>query len=175
MLHLFDNRKIRKNVEEHGCAFVTGEDGPPYAYTVGLWESLSAPELVVYGLTKHDAKNVIAFGLQELKEGRLILSDGVRSSGVVEKVDCIWRKVDPSQLNSWRFGSWYRYRHHRTGRYDGLEMYQLVWPDEKGLFPWEPGCNPLARLDQRPLYLPEDPDDPDKWAAEIAQEMGYPG
>ncbi len=178
MFRFFYERKVLKSIEKSGLALVFddgGEDHPPYAYTTGLWDSAGSPELVVFGLGKDLASGVFARAFDEMKSGALVLSDGARWSGVIANFDCKWRRVHPTQLTTERFGTALWYRHHRSGRYDDLNMYQLVWPDTAGRFPWDEGCSVEARMDQMPAYLPRDEDNPNAWWETIAREVGYPG
>jgi hypothetical protein len=49
---------------------------------------------------------------------------------------------------------------------DGFEAVQMFWPDGKGPFPWDEGCDPrYALLQQRPFDTGRDPQMPETFRA----------
>jgi hypothetical protein len=93
----------------------------------------------------------------------------------------VWRNVDPSQVES-RVG-WFTLAKMRRlavkGEMFGLEVFQLVLADEKGILPWEAGYNESIRFRQPALYLQatdygkEPLSPPEEEALRLADERGW--
>jgi hypothetical protein len=151
-------RTMLRTVAEHGwqCTKVFDPDGnqPDLAYSVGLWESICAPELIVFGLDIDLMHEMLWVIYRRLKSG-VLLSDGARWPGVLEGFECVSRPVHPSQLKIEYFNSALWYREYQTGD-RMLQAYQIFWPGaENGLFPWEAGAETVREL-QPLLYLPNE-------------------
>lgn len=139
------------------CTMVgAGNAGEPaFAYTIGLWETHATPELIVFGLDLSLMHGMLDRTVWQLEKGAK-LSDGARWSDLIRDFDCVSRPVHRTQLVREYFNSALWYRSYRTGD-ELIEAYQLFWPGKlQGLFPWEPGCDPLVRECQPQLYLPRE-------------------
>jgi hypothetical protein len=152
-------QSIIDNVARYGwqCTKVFDPDGtePGFAYSIGFWETLCAPELIMFGLDVEMMHELLWLMYHQLKEGAQ-LADGARWPGLLEGFDCISRPVHPSQLKIDYFNSALWYRHHRTGS-EALHAYQIFWPSAvDGLFPWEAGADAGVRDAQPLLYLPDE-------------------
>jgi hypothetical protein len=148
-------RELIRNVAEFGwqCLSVgAGDDEPGFSYTIGLWETFGAPELIVFGLDSGLMYEMLACMVDALRRGARV-DEGARWP-LLRNHDCISRRVHPSQINRDHFNSALWYRRHR-GEAPPLEAYQLFWPGvEDGLFPWEAGCSARVRELQPRLDLP---------------------
>jgi hypothetical protein len=150
--------RIVDNVREHGwyCVAVFGEtEGSEFAYSVGFWETLRVPELIILGLPVKLMHSMLWSAFRQIKAQKILVADGVRWPDLIEGFDCISRPVHPTQVSREKFNSALWYRRYRTGLDEDLEAFQLFWPGAKdGLFPWEVGCSDLVREYQQQLYLP---------------------
>ena len=149
-------RDIIDHVETDGwhCNIVGGGDAgePGFAYTVGLWETLATPELIVFGLEPMLMYDMLAGMIARLKTGEPLV-DGARIGGLLSDFDCIARAVHPTQVRIDYLNSAMWYRGYRTGK-EAAEAWQIFWPGvETGLFPWESGVEPAVRDSQPLLYL----------------------
>ena len=129
------------------------EDGrhPNYMHSIGFWESVDQPEVIVFGL-RNDLMAVILTQLHGQCADGLIMADGTRVSNLVEGFDCVLRLIDDPQIVHDQFGwaVWYRALRQRKPM---TEAYQVVWPGaQQGLFPWEPGCDQYVKDYQPALY-----------------------
>jgi hypothetical protein len=121
------------------------EDGPAFAYTVGLGHRAGHPELAMTGLPvtlMHHALNLVAdrvvmSGLR-LRPGDVIetalpnapvVVDAVSNVGL-ESIGCV--------------SEWF-HRH-------PVEVLQLVWPTTSGVFGWQPGAPPELDALQPPAW-----------------------
>lgn len=127
---------------------------PNWAYTVGFWESVQAPEVIVFDVTVEAAASLLWSAYSDLKSGELTLRDGQAWEGF-EGFLSVWRRVHPSRIddtdNWFALARWYRGK--KTRRED-LQALQLVLPDAAGAFPWEPAYDERLRHLQPALYLP---------------------
>jgi len=136
-------RAIVDNVAEHGwhCSHVFDPDQvhPDFSCTVGLWETLCVPELIIVGLSGKLMHSMLWEMYRQLKAGAQ-LADGARWSGLIGGFDCVSRPVHPTQIKTDYFNSTRWYHRLRTGS-ETLEAFQIFWPGaHQGLFPWEAGC-----------------------------------
>jgi hypothetical protein len=123
-----------------------GDDGAPFAYTIGLTER-GSPELVISGLdtgTMHALLNDLAGRVFDRAER---FSDGQRISDLLNGYDAA--VIDGALTEElWPGTAVVRY-----GR-NAVRLQQIVWPDREGRFPWEPGY--ALASDVQPLLARED-------------------
>lgn len=153
-------QRIIDDISEHGWFCVSvfdGKESPDFSYSVGFWETLESPELVVYGLPLKLMHSMLWSAFRQIQSRKLKIGDGVRWSGLIEGFDCISRPVHRSQICRDTLNSALWYRRHRKGSDHDLSAYQLFWPGKlDGLFPWESGCSDIVRESQPLLYLPRE-------------------
>lgn len=148
-------QKMVDSIAEHGwyaISVLADDKGPGFTYSVGFWEALNAPDVIIFGLPSKLMHNMLWEVFRQVRDGRA-MTDGARWSGLIEGFDCISRPVHNSQIpNHMLSSSWYK--EYRTGSED-IDAYQMFWPGKNdGLFPWEPGCAEIVRDSQPALYLP---------------------
>jgi len=151
-----EDQRIVDDVEEfgfHSLGVLNDGDHPEFCYSVGFWETLRSPEVIVFGLPL-DLMHRMLWGMfRQIKAGKT-LSDGARWSDLIEGYDCISRPVHSSQFTLY-IGSALWYRRLRAGNSQGLRAYQLFWPSKnQELYPWQDGCDQNVRDRQPALYLP---------------------
>jgi hypothetical protein len=111
----------------------------PFVHTIGLPAHIGHPELVMCGLRSYEtmigviASVVDLLGTSARLEGRVV---GALRQEVPVWVASVPRETVEEQL-SW--ACWWREEHH-----DGepATAKQIIIPGPRGLFPWEPGCEP---------------------------------
>lgn len=108
---------------------------PAFCYTVGL-AAKGLPEVIVFGLPQKTAHHF----LNHL--GRLFTSSGVPPLDT--NLDDLAEGL-PSQLVAVPRGEADRYMFATKRRYPDYTAVQLVWPDAKSLFPWDPGFDDALR------------------------------
>lgn len=145
-------------IAEHGffSMHVLAEaDFPGFTYSIGFWESVSAPEFLIYGLPRSLMHNMLWELYRQIKGG-LRIEDGARVGDMLEGFDCIIRPIHPSHLRK-HVGSALWYRRLKQGDDKELRAWQVFWPGtQQGLFPWEAGCVEEVRQLQPLLYLPDE-------------------
>jgi hypothetical protein len=153
-----DDQRIVDCIAQHGFysqGVFGGGDEPEFRYSVGFWETLASPEVIICGLPLDLMHNMLWEMFRQIKAGRT-LSDGARWSDLIDDFDCISRPVHPTQIRE-HFGFALWYRHFRTGSVEGLAAYQVFWPGKlEGLYPWQENCAQVVRDSQPALYLPRE-------------------
>ncbi|GID54851.1 hypothetical protein Aco03nite_032550 [Actinoplanes couchii] len=118
-----------------------------FAYTLGLWHSFRLPELVMFGLDGGHMQDLLNTGVAHLREhGRP--EPETPFAGVLDGFETQLRPVD----ESWRdalFGT-----AHQFYRGWPVPVWQLVWPDAHGLWPWHDGATVSSRTRQAFAWLP---------------------
>ena len=152
-------QRIIDDVAKYGwyCVGVFDDEGvePNFAYSVGLWETLKVPELIVFGLPIELMHSMLWIAFRQIKSGKVKVTDGVRWCGLIEGFDCVSRPVHRSQIRREVFNSAMWYRRHRAGSRCRIKAYQLFWPGKSNaLYPWDRGCAKIVRASQPQLYLP---------------------
>lgn len=117
-------------------------DGPPFAYTVGLF-GIGHPELLVFGLPPHTAAGLLnAFGErirrgEDLVPGQLITLPGDHHRFVVEEVP------NPGEI-VFAANDFYQRPDEAS-----VPVLQLTYDDGGGIFPWDDGY-PAPQMQPRP-------------------------
>jgi hypothetical protein len=132
-------KRVHDDVAKYGWHVVAvvprpDESFPPFAFTVGLFETYQHPELIVFCLPMKIAHAVFSTCVERIEEGATFVDGQVRSD-VLNKYRAAFSTVDPSFYSE--------YLGTAIGFYDHLDfpVLQLVWPDRNDHFPWEPHCD----------------------------------
>ena len=147
--------RIIENVKEYGCQVISVSDLdetlPSFSYSIGFWETVGQPEVIILGLPSNMGHFAINETLRQCQGGSQ-LSDWQPIEGLFEEYDvtCVARAVDEDHLVPEYFNSAIWYRNFRTGTpLDGAM--QLVWSYD-GLLPWDDGAS-AELLEDQPLLF----------------------
>lgn len=145
------DEQVAEVVAKHGwsCQSVSAGGGdPPFAYSVGFPETLSAPEFIIFGLAPELMHKILWGVFRQISAGALA-TGGARWSDLLDGHDCVTIGVHPSRVVEY-LGFAQGYHRHR-GREGIVSALQLVWPAKgQGLFPWQAGChNDVRRMQPR--------------------------
>lgn len=105
---------------------------PPWAYTVGLWASHQAPELVIAGMPADQMTGIVHAVAERIAEGTPLsvtsAIDGICSRPLtVRPVHASWRETSVFSVSDHYYG------------YVRPRYLQVVWPDRRGRFPGQLG------------------------------------
>ena len=147
-------RRIRK----YGWTgtFVPGDEAmPAFAYSVGFWEDIDAPEVFVSGAPIEIANGLLAEAHRQIQLGELTLVDqAVWPLPWEDGPKLAWRAVHPSQIRRHHFNVAIIYCERQGRSRNDLQAFQLFRSDEQGRFPWETDFDEALRSGQEELYLP---------------------
>ena len=151
------DQKIVDNVAKygwHGVYVPEDDEGPGFSFSVGFWETLAAPEVIVFSLHREVMHNMLWEMFRRIRSGKVLI-DHAPWSGLIDGFDCVSRPVHGSQTAGY-LGTAIWYQRYRTGE-DNLSAFQLFWPGKmQGLYPWDAGCDDAVRRYQPTLYLPKE-------------------
>jgi hypothetical protein len=125
---------VLANINEFGwhCVNVVEDDThPPWSYTIGLYETWEHPEFIIVGrsrATSHAMLQTLSKDIELNDPPNLTDPDG----HVLLGFECHFIEVDTLYYSDYvGFALW----HYRKRKFP---MYQIVWPNEDGLYPWDP-------------------------------------
>ena len=140
-----------------GRSFVVdpGDEEPSYCVSYGWSINFGLPEMIAFGsylMALRSLAPMFDTVIDRIEEGTP-LEDG-QSWSIGDGRTVIGRFVHPSHLGDDYFRD-ARFVREIGGFTDPLAAYQLVWPDEEGRFPWDPGCSASCRRLQPLLFEPQ--------------------
>ena len=143
--HDFLKREVIQNVQRDGL-HVVGVYGerfcPPFAYSVGLYQTFGQPEIFIIGLSDVNLGPAVIKDIGRLIRKGVKFADGTESDQIIKRHPCAFREVLKEFYPLYfGFANWY----YRGWNYPVL---QCVYPDHEGRFPWQPGASPELRAQQ---------------------------
>jgi hypothetical protein len=142
-----EDAEIARSDHKHGWHVISVSDRPPtFTYTCGLMTTLAHPELIVFGLDRRSAYDLLAPMVEELRKGRSYSEPIVHREVPGMDRPFVTRPVHPSQHEiylGYAMGHC-RYR----GKPGSLVALQVFWPDSYGAFPIDEGCDIRVRSSQ---------------------------
>jgi hypothetical protein len=144
-------RVVVANVEKYGwhCTSVSGNQRgfmPAFAYTVGLYRSYRQPEFIIFGLDPPVAHGILRILADAAAAGTMLPLDQP-CEGLIENCACVFVEVPKNRFGDYVFSASWFY----SG--DDFPLYQVVWPDREGRYPWNESAVPDPRHPQ-PLLAP---------------------
>lgn len=143
-------------IHKHGFAVqhvMAGQDptiDPSLSYTVGL-SSKGLPELITIGLYQEAAHEFLNTIANRMVDGVLKADDGTIVIEVANLPLCL-KSVDLATAGEYAFGSCRFAGEHGYP----LSFLQVVFPDAKGIFSWQAGCDPaMAEMQHLQKMLPD--------------------
>lgn len=127
------------------------EQGPGFAYTVGLWRSYAHPEIILFGLRSESMHALLNHAAALIRYGQRF-GPGVVTDAIIEGYPCTFKSVPESQQKP-HLG-WARwFNDHKK-----LDAVQLIYPDRNGRWPWDEGVSDSFRQLQPVLETAPVPD-----------------
>ena len=106
------------------------DEGFDFAYSVGLFEGFKHPELLVIGLPKQVAHEVLNLLGERVKKGERFANGDVVED-VIDGYAVTFVEVEQGHYADYvGCGVWFY-----TG--SGFPLLQVVWPDKKKRYPWD--------------------------------------
>ena len=104
------------------------DEGPSFAYSIGLFRSFGHPEIIVFGLGLDLMHRMINLIGEEVRRGRRF-ADGESASGILEGYDVRFLHVAHRHYpEHFGYARWFY-------KGDDFPALQCLWPDKQGRFP----------------------------------------
>ncbi|WP_216328551.1 DUF4262 domain-containing protein [Deinococcus aestuarii] len=146
----FDRRLI-DGIRTHGWYVLkvpADEEGPSFAFTVGLWANYGHPEIIMVGLDLDLMHLVLNIAGDEVKTGHQRFEDGRQYRNSWRATIALLSESRRSISKEYLGTAMWLYRQ------QPFAALQCVWPDKQGLYPWQNGFNPEWRDLQPVLNTP---------------------
>ncbi len=143
-----ERRRTADTVRRHGIAieFVWGDNGqrrPSFAYSIGL-HGIGHPEVLVVGLSPHDAGPVINTVAERVRAGHVL------TVGEVVAFDDWAHRVTVEEVPNPGEILFSANGHYRLPPFASVPAFQLTYDDLEGRFPWDEGYSRPSWLQPRP-------------------------
>jgi hypothetical protein len=124
------------------------EEGPDWAFTIGLFHSFAHSEVILLGLPFKTSMSVVNVAGAEVKAGKHYECNQDYPDILQDPYLCAFREVHRNHYRDYvGYALWFY-------EDDSFPLLQCFWPDKKGLFPWDEGCNDYVKKSQPLLFLP---------------------
>ncbi len=131
------DRKLLADVEQHGWHVIgieADDEGPGFAYSIGLFRTFSHPEIVVFGLPVKVMHPIIN-GIGEQVRNGSSFEHLDEASEVLEGYSVCFRNVERKHYKEFLgYARWFY-------QGDDFPVLQCVWPDKQHRYPWHPDFN----------------------------------
>ncbi len=131
-----------------GVSPSTGEDGPHWAFSIGLYHTFGHPEVIVMGLPVKTCQELVNVIGNHVKNGTQYDADNDYAEILTDPFRCAFKHV---QRNPYREHVGYALWFYEN---DEFPLLQCFWPDKLFRFTWNEDCNEYVKTSQRTLYLP---------------------
>lgn len=128
-----DNNRTTSDIEKFGLTVIIIEATdylPSFAYSIGLWQKFSHPEIIGFGLRNDTLHAIINDVAAIVKSGQTIEANKIYTE-ILENGKVTFLKVDSRNLSDY-FGTAIDF--YNTRDFPAL---QLIWTDRKDKLPWE--------------------------------------
>jgi len=125
-----------------------GEEGPEWAFSIGLFHSFGHPEVIVFGLPFERSMDVVNVIGGQVKSGIHYDSERLYADILNDPYQCAFREVNRRYYREYvGYALWFY-------EDDPFPLLQCFWPDKEKLLPWDAGCNEYVRSVQPLLFTP---------------------
>ena len=131
------DRKLLADVQQHGWHVLgveADDEGPGFAYSIGLFHTFRHAEIIVFGLAVKVMHPIInAIGEQVRKGSPFEHLD--EAGDVLEGYNVCFRTVERKHYREYLgYARWFY-------QGDDFPVLQCVWPDKQHRYPWHPDFN----------------------------------
>lgn len=130
------NQKIKDDIARDGVSIISvmsdGEN-PGFAYTVGLWETYKHPELITVGLPPQAAHGIFGEVMRMLDKGEAI--ETMKRYDRLANLPLAFINVESKHKEQYML----MLDNHYGAESENIHAMQMLWPDPKGVLPYEAG------------------------------------
>ncbi|MCG8463819.1 MAG: DUF4262 domain-containing protein [Xanthomonadales bacterium] len=128
---------ITKHIKQYGwhrlSVFDPNGEKENFSYTIGLEESYSHPEVIVFGLPHEVAHSILWQVVNEIKSGRVFELNKRQADILDDDLDVLFKPLINSAYDEY-LGTAIDYYE------KPFRTYVMFWPDNDNVLPTEPGC-----------------------------------
>lgn len=124
------------------------EEGPHWAFSIGLYHTFRHPEVMILGLPVKTCQELVNVIGKHVQVGTRYDADHDYAEILADPFRCAFKRV---QRNHYRDYVGYALWFYES---DEFPLLQCFWPDKQSRFPWDDGCNEYVKTSQCDLYLP---------------------
>jgi hypothetical protein len=124
--------RIRSDIETYGWHVIKvyeDDEGPGFAFTIGLFQRFEHPELILFGLPP-DTMHLMLNGAGEAVRAGRRYTAGENSHDILENYSCTFRPVPRRHYKEYLGTARWYYQG------DDFPVLQMVWPDREHRYPW---------------------------------------
>jgi hypothetical protein len=127
-------RQVIHNIAEFGwhAVNVVEDDGhPPWSFSIGFYETYGFPEMIIIGRSRSTSHHILETLSNQLEKNQTP-DLSAPTLDLLPGTPCLFREVQPRYYSDYvGFALWF-YRKRR------FPLYQIIWPNNEGLYPWNP-------------------------------------
>jgi hypothetical protein len=105
------------------------DEGPAFAFTIGLYKRFQHPELIVFGLPLDTMHLMLNASGEAVRAGQ-VYTVGQSSDDILHGYSCTFRPVPRRHYEAYLGSALWYYDE------DDFPALQLVWPDREHRYPW---------------------------------------
>lgn len=131
------NKKALNDVDAYGCHIlqIMAESGlPPFAYSIGIEATSHQPDLLVIGLNLDVGQWIINEYNRRVREGEVFVPN-TPYEGFLEGFRVFFSPMLKEHYREYL--GWGRWLY----RGDNFRVFQLIYPDTTGTWPWNPAAS----------------------------------
>ncbi len=113
----------------HVIKVLEDDEGPAFAFTIGLWQRFQHPELIVFGLPLETMHQMLNGAGAAVGAGRPYAA-GQSYDDILEGYSCTFRPVPRRHYDAYLGSAQWYYEG------DDFPALQLIWPDREQRYPW---------------------------------------
>lgn len=129
--------KIKSHIEDYGwhCCYVFDLEGvkPEFSYTIGFEKTFNHPEIIVFGLDRNVAHQILSDIACDIADGVKLQTDIKLSNVIGGDYQVMFKEVDDNAFD--------KYLGQAVDFYNRqFKAWALLWPDKNKVLPIEEGC-----------------------------------
>jgi len=130
-----NDRKVLADIDQIGWTVIgveADDEGPGFAFSVGLFHTLEHPEVFIMGLHTQTAHRIINHIGEAIRAGERFKA-GQQYQEIIAGFSIVFTEMDRRHYREYLgYAGWFY-------RGPNFPVLQCVWPDKQGVFPWQPG------------------------------------
>jgi len=145
-----NDQKLFDDIENFGwhCLHVLEEDElQPFSFTIGLYATFGHPEVLIYGLQRSTAHEILALVAEAAKSGKPI-DASLPTEDLLYGFSCVLVPIAKDQYEEHLGTAMWFYEH------ESFPAIQVVWPNRDGIYPWDENASEAFKKAQPVIGIP---------------------